>query len=110
MNWSTGLAHLRRWTIGWSICTCLKIRRHDRPARVLVELAVGEAPGRSLRWMNDQVRLPCSDEMIALEDGTPWIRNQIEFHGLMESIRLDFYHLREDAQKALRNLVGEESE
>ncbi len=69
-----------------------------------------EAAGRLLRRMSDQVQLPRSDERIALIDGAPWIRNQIEFHGLTQDIGLDFYHLQENAQKARRLLFGEESE
>ena len=69
-----------------------------------------EAAGRLLRRMSDQIRLPCSDEQVALIDGAPWIRNQIEFHGLTQNIGLDFYHLQENAQKARRLLFGEESE
>jgi len=45
-----------------------------------------------------------------LIDGAPWIRNQIEFHGLTENLGLDFYHLQDNAQKAKRGLFGEESE
>jgi len=69
-----------------------------------------EAAGRLLWRMGEQVRLLESDERIALIDGAPWIRNQIEFHGLTENIGLDFYHLQENAQKARRSLFGEESE
>ena len=39
----------------------------------------------------------------------PWIRNQIEFHGLVDAIGLDFYHLRENVQKSRRIVFGEES-
>ncbi len=42
-------------------------------------------------------------------DGAPWIRNQIEFHGLVDAIGLDFYHLRENLQKSRRIVFGEES-
>ena len=54
-----------------------------------------EAAGRLLRRMSDQVRLPRANERVALVDGAPWIRDQIEFHGLIEDIGLDFYHLQE---------------
>ena len=69
-----------------------------------------ESAGRLLRRMSDQVQLPRSEEQIALIDGAPWIRNQIEFHGLTQNIGLDFYHLQENAQKARRSLFGEEAE
>lgn len=68
-----------------------------------------EAAGRLLRRMSDQVQLPQADERVALVDGAPWIRNQIEFHGLTEDIGLDFYHLQENVQKARRALFGEDS-
>jgi len=69
-----------------------------------------EAAGRLMRRMSTQIQLLDSDERIALIDGAPWIRNQIEFHGLTQNIGLDFYHLQENAQKARRGVFGEESE
>jgi hypothetical protein len=68
-----------------------------------------EAAGRLLRRLSDQVQLGQADERIALVDGAPWIRNQLELHGLVEAIGLDFYHLQENAQKARRAVFGEES-
>lgn len=68
-----------------------------------------EAAGRLLRRMGQQVGLLQAEERIALIDGAPWIRNQIEFHGLTEHIGLDFYHLQENAQKARRGVFGEDS-
>ena len=69
-----------------------------------------EAAGRMLRRMSDQVQLLQADERVALIDGAPWIRNQIEFHGLTGDIGLDFYHLQDYAQKTRRVVFGEESE
>jgi uncharacterized protein UPF0236 len=68
-----------------------------------------EAAGHMLRRMSDQVELKQADERIALVDGAPWIRNQFEFHGLVDAIGLDFYHLQENAQKARRGVFGEDS-
>ncbi len=51
-----------------------------------------------------------ADERVALIDGAPWIRNQIEFHGLTSDIGLDFYHLQDYAQKTRRAVFGEASE
>lgn len=68
-----------------------------------------EAAGRMLRRMGLQVGLAQADERIALIDGAPWIRNQFELHGLVDAIGLDFYHLRENAQKARRVIFGEDS-
>jgi len=68
-----------------------------------------EAAGHMLRRMGVQVGLSQADERIALIDGAPWIRNQIEFHGLTSDIGLDFYHLRDYAQKTRRVVYGEDS-
>jgi len=68
-----------------------------------------EAAGRMLRRMSDQVGFRQADERIALIDGAPWIRNQIEFHGLTGDIGLDFYHLQDYAQKTRRAVFGEAS-
>jgi len=69
-----------------------------------------EAAGRMLRRMGDQVGLSQADERVALIDGAPWIRNQIEFHGLTGDIGLDFYHLQDYAQKTRRVVFGEDSD
>ncbi len=65
-----------------------------------------EAAGRMLKRMGDQVQLSKADERIALIDGAPWIRNQLELHGLVEAIGLDFYHLQDYAQKTRRAVFG----
>jgi hypothetical protein len=54
-----------------------------------------EAAGRMLRRMGFEVGLEQAEERVALVDGAPWIRNQIEFHGLTEDIGLAFYHLQD---------------
>ena len=69
-----------------------------------------EATGRMLRRMGDQIELKQADESVALIDGAPWIRNQIEYHHLTPHIGLDFYHLQDYAQKTRRVVFGEESE
>jgi len=68
-----------------------------------------EAAGRLMQRMAWQVELPQAQEKVANVDGAPWIRNQIEFHGLVDAIGLDFYHLRENVQKSRRIVFGEES-
>lgn len=68
-----------------------------------------EAAGRLMQRMACQIELPQAQEKVANIDGAPWIRNQIEFHGLVDEIGLDFYHLRENAQKSRRIVFGEES-
>lgn len=68
-----------------------------------------EAAGRMLWRMATQVRLQQAEERVALIDGAPWIRNQIELHALTEHIGLDFYHLQDNAHKARRAVFGEQS-
>jgi hypothetical protein len=68
-----------------------------------------EAAGRLMQRMACQVELPRAREKVANVDGAPWIRNQIEFHGLVDAIGLDFYHLRENVQKSRRIVFGEDS-
>ena len=68
-----------------------------------------EAAGRLMQRMACQVELPQAQEKVANVDGAPWIRNQIEFHGLVDAIGLDFYHLRENVQKSRRIAFGEDS-
>ena len=62
-----------------------------------------------MQRMACQLELPKAEEKVANVDGAPWIRNQIEFHGLLDAIGLDFYHLRENVQKSRRIVFGEES-
>jgi hypothetical protein len=69
-----------------------------------------EATGRLMQRMAWQIDLAAADEKIANIDGAPWIRNQIELHGVVDHIGLDFYHLRENVQKARGSVFGEESE
>jgi hypothetical protein len=65
-----------------------------------------EAVGRLMRRMALQIDLAAAEEKIALIDGAPWIRNQIELHGAVPDIGLDFYHLRDYAQKTRRAVFG----
>jgi hypothetical protein len=68
-----------------------------------------EAAGRLMQRMACQLELSKVQEKVANVDGAPWIRNQIEFHGLVDAVGLDFYHLRENVQKSRRIVFGEES-
>lgn len=67
-----------------------------------------EAAGRMMRRMAAQVDFFQADQRVANIDGAPWIRNQIEFHGLVErgNIGLDYYHLKENVQKARHVVFG----
>lgn len=68
-----------------------------------------EATGRLMRRTACQIGTAGAEERVANIDGAPWIRNQIELHGVVEAIGLDFYHLRENVQKARRSVFGEEA-
>ncbi len=68
-----------------------------------------EVAGRMMRRMASHVRMREADERVCLIDGAPWIRNQIRQHGLADAIGLDFYHLRDYAQKTRRAVYGEDS-
>jgi hypothetical protein len=68
-----------------------------------------EVTGRMMQRMALLIHFAEADEKIANIDGAPWIRNQIELHGVVDAIGLDFYHLRDNVQKARRSVFGEES-
>jgi hypothetical protein len=68
-----------------------------------------EAAGHLMQRMACQVELAKAQEKVANIDGAPWIRNQIEFHGVVDAIGLDFYHLQENLRKSRRIVFGEES-
>ena len=68
-----------------------------------------EAAGRLMQRMASQLELSQSWGEGGQRRWAPWIRNQIEFHGLVDVIGLDFYHLRENVQKSRRIVFGEES-
>jgi hypothetical protein len=65
--------------------------------------------GRMLRRMATQIGLDKADEKIGLADGSPWIRNEIELHGLVDHLGLDYFHLKENVQKARLAVYGEQS-
>lgn len=65
-----------------------------------------EATGRLMQRMAVQIDLSQAQEKIAIIDGAPWIRNQIELHGVVDAIGLDFFHLRDYAQKTRRIVFG----
>lgn len=65
--------------------------------------------GRMMQRMATQIGLADADERIGLADGSPWIRNEIELYGLVNPLGLDYYHLRENVQKARHAVFGEQS-
>jgi hypothetical protein len=69
-----------------------------------------EATGRLLRALAVALRLDQANETIANIDGAPWIRNQLELHQAVEHIGLDYFHLKDYAQRTRREIYGEETE
>ena len=67
-----------------------------------------EVTGRLLRSLATTIKLDQASESIANIDGAPWIRNQLEFHHIVDDINLDYYHLKDNAQKARREMFGED--
>jgi len=67
------------------------------------------ACGRMMQRMATQIRLGEADEKIGIADGSPWIRNEIELYGLVDALGLDYYHLRENVQRARLAVYGEAS-
>jgi len=67
-----------------------------------------EAAGRLMARDAKAVHLQEADERIANVDGAPWIRSQLELHGTVEHIGLDFYHLSEYVHAARRDTFGED--
>jgi hypothetical protein len=65
-----------------------------------------EAAGRLMQRMSLSIDLSDAAEKVAIIDGAPWIRNQIELAGVVSDIGLDFYHLRDYAQKTRRLVFG----
>jgi hypothetical protein len=69
------------------------------------------APPRSggRQRMATQIGLPKAEEKIGNVDGSPWIRNEIDLYGLVDALGLDYYHLRENVQKARLVVYGAEN-
>lgn len=65
--------------------------------------------GRMMQRMATQIGLPKTDEKIGIADGSPWIRNEIELYGLVDHLGLDYYHLKENVQKARLAVYGDQS-
>jgi len=67
------------------------------------------ACGKMMQRMATQIQLSQADEKIGIADGSPWIRNEIELYGLVDVLGLDYYHLRENVQRARLAVYGEQS-
>jgi hypothetical protein len=69
-----------------------------------------EQTGRLMRSVALAIKLSAADESIASVDGAPWIRNQLELHRITDHVNLDYYHLKDYAQRTRREAYGEDSE
>ena len=68
-----------------------------------------EVVGRVMRRDASRIRLDQAEASIGLYDGAVWIDRQTEKQGLRLTARgLDFWHLRDYAQKTRRSLYGED--
>ncbi|HVX57309.1 MAG TPA: hypothetical protein VHA37_06250 [Candidatus Saccharimonadales bacterium] len=65
--------------------------------------------GRMMQRMALQIDLKKAEEKIGNVDGSPWIRNEIEFYGLVDAVGLDYYHLRDNVQKTRLVVYGEDN-
>ena len=83
----------------------------EEQTRRLVAVTSGdcEQTGRLMRNVALSIRLSEADESIASVDGAPWIRNQLELHQITDHINLDYFHLRDYAQRTRREVYGEEN-
>ena len=63
-----------------------------------------EAAGRLMARDARSVGLHDADERIANVDGAPWLQAQLELHGTVDHIGLDFYHLSEYVHAARRDV------
>jgi hypothetical protein len=69
-----------------------------------------EAAGKLLRREADRLRFGEAEQRVALVDGAPWIREQMELHlAELDGLGLDFYHLSENVHRARRKVFGEDS-
>ncbi len=69
-----------------------------------------EVTGRQMARDAEFIGLHDADERIANVDGAPWIRSQLQLHGIVEHIGLDFYHLSEYVHDARRAMFDEEDD
>jgi hypothetical protein len=66
------------------------------------------AAGNMMQRMAVQIGFGQAEQKIGNVDGSPWIRNEIELHGLVDALGLDYYHLRENVQKARQAVYGDD--
>jgi hypothetical protein len=69
-----------------------------------------EAAGRLMRREANRLQFASAGERVAVVDGAPWIREQMQFHlAELDGLGLDFYHLSENVHRARRKVFGEET-
>lgn len=69
-----------------------------------------QAAGAWMRHDACRLRLDLADDKVAVVDGAPWIRNQLQGQSLpLDVIELDFYHLADNVHKARRGVYGDEA-
>jgi hypothetical protein len=64
--------------------------------------------GRLLCRMAREVELSAAEHKVANVDGAPWIKNELELHGLVDAVGLDYYHLRDYVQRTRWAVFGEQ--
>ena len=64
------------------------------------------AAGKMMQRMATQIGFSEAQEKIGNVDGSPWIRNEIELHGVVDALGLDYFHLRDNVQKARLVVYG----
>jgi len=80
----------------------------QRQHRHVLATAGGPAAvGRGLRRAARQLDLRAVDEVVAIVDGAPWIRGQLQRFAGCDHIGLDFYHFSEHVAAAARACFGE---
>ncbi|MGQ0601945.1 MAG: hypothetical protein ACT4QE_09650 [Anaerolineales bacterium] len=68
-----------------------------------------EAAGRLLRREANRLDFRRARERIAIVDGAPWIREQLQLHMVeLDGLGLDFYHLGENVHRARRVVFAED--
>jgi len=83
---------------------------YDQPRQHRHVLATGagpEAVGRGLRREARHLDLRVVDEVVAIVDGAPWIRGQLQRCAACDHIGLDFYHFSEHVAEAARACFGD---
>jgi hypothetical protein len=80
----------------------------DRAHRQVLATGAGpEEVGRLLRRESRRLALGQVNEVLAIVDGAPWIRTQLERFSGCDHIGLDYFHFSEHVAEAARTCFGE---